>query len=173
MNTILSKTFFNRPTLTVAQDLLGKYLVRQVKGQLVALEINEVEAYDGPSDRACHAARGKTPRTAVMFGPAGHFYVYFVYGVHWMLNIVTGREGYPAAILIRGAGNITGPARLTKFLGIDKTFNAAAAAKSSGLWIEDRGVIVPRHLTQRTPRIGVAYAGAVWAAKPYRFLYTK
>jgi DNA-3-methyladenine glycosylase len=104
-----------------------------------------------------------------MFGPAGFWYVYFIYGIHWMLNVVTDDVDHPAAVLIRGAGQWHGPARLTRALGIDKSFNGTAAAPASGLWIEDRGVIVPRGHVRRTRRIGVDYAG-LWAAKPYRFL---
>lgn len=170
MNKIVTQSFFNRPTLIVAQELLGKYLVRNLNNHIISLEINEVEAYDGPDDRACHAAKGHTKRTEVMFGPAGFFYIYFVYGVHWMLNIVVGPKDYPAAILIRSAGNIKGPARLTKFLSIDKQLNTLPVLPKSNLWIEDRGVIVPKNGFTRNPRIGVDYAGTVWAQKPYRFI---
>jgi len=108
---VLTHHFFNRPTLTVAKDLLGKFLVREVaptrrqsgrRRSVVAYMITEVEAYDGFKDKASHASRGETPRNAPMFGPAGHWYVYFTYGMHWMLNVVTREKGYPAAILIRG-----------------------------------------------------------------------
>ena len=92
MNKILTADFFDRPVVDVAKDLLGKSLVRKIGTQEIHLEINEVEAYDGPQDLACHGRFGKTKRTEPMFGPAGHFYVYFVYGVHWMLNIVTARK---------------------------------------------------------------------------------
>ena len=166
----LPAEFFNRPALKVARDLLGKSLVRRhADGRLESAIIHETEAYIGPHDKACHAAKGHTPRTAVMFGPAGHWYVYFVYGIHWMLNVVTGDEGYPAAVLLRGAGRWIGPARLTKGLSIDKQFNGQPAAEASGLWIEDRGIVLPRSAVSRTPRIGVDYA-AEWAAKPYRFV---
>jgi DNA-3-methyladenine glycosylase len=104
-----------------------------------------------------------------MFGPAGVWYVYFIYGVHWMLNAVTDDEGYPAAVLIRGAGAWSGPARLTKALAIDKSFNSRPISSTSALWIEDRGFKVPRESIRRTARIGVDYAGA-WAQKPYRFV---
>jgi DNA-3-methyladenine glycosylase len=166
----LAFEFFHRPALKVARDLLGKSLVRRhADGRLEAAIIHETEAYIGPHDKACHAAKGHTPRTAVMFGPAGHWYVYFVYGIHWMLNVVTGDEGYPAAVLLRGAGDWVGPARLTKGLAIDKRFNGQPAAEPSSLWIEDRGIVLPRSAISRTPRIGVDYAGE-WAAKPYRFV---
>ena len=163
--TILRTSFFDRPTLEVTEDLLGKYLVSQ-NGSVM---ITEVEAYDGPKDKACHAYKGLTPRTAPMFGPAGYWYVYLIYGMYWMLNIVTGNEGYPAAVLIRGAGDWNGPGKLTKNLGIDQSFNAKKADEKTGLWIEDRGVVIPQTQIVRTPRIGVDYAGE-WAKKPYRFV---
>lgn len=169
MGTRLSSEFFCRPTLTVARELLGKFLVRDHRGVVRALMITEVEAYDGPRDKACHAHRGKTPRNTPMFGPGGFFYIYVVYGMHWMLNVVTGSEGYPAAVLIRGAGDVNGPGKLTKTLSISKTLNAKKIGKESGLWVEDRGILPPEGSVKRTPRIGVAYA-AEWAPKPYRFV---
>lgn len=165
---VLEKSFFKRATLIVARALLGKYLVRKIGNQRIAVKIMEVEAYDGLRDKASHAFRGKTERNAVMFGEGGHWYVYFVYGMHWMLNIVTGKAGYPAAVLIRGVEKAAGPAKLTKFLKIDKKFNGKEAALRSGLWIEDRGEIVST--CERAKRIGVDYAGPVWSKKQYRFL---
>ncbi len=169
MRKVLTQKFFNRPTLEVARELLGKYLVRKVGEKEIALPITEVEAYDGFEDKASHASRGKTLRNEVMFGSAGHFYIYFTYGRHWMLNVVTGEKGYPAAVLIRGAGEISGPARLTKFLNIDKKLNGQKVGRPAGLWLEDRGLkILPKKII-RTPRIGVNYAGLVWSNKNYRF----
>ncbi len=165
---ILTAEFFNRPALAVARGLLGKYLVRRRGRQTLALPITEVEAYAGFSDRASHASRGMTPRNKIMFGPAGVWYVYFTYGMHWMLNIVTGREGYPAAVLIRGVENISGPARVTKFLGIDKRLNGLPAVPASGLWIEDRGGTVTPGRFARSPRIGINYAGP-WRDKLWRY----
>ena len=142
--------------------------------------IIEVEAYDGPSDRASHAHVGKTKRNEIMFGEAGRWYVYFVYGMHWMLNIVTSKKGYPAAVLIR-AGVVTrhgkeitinGPAKLTKFLKIDKKFNGLPAISKTGLWLEDSKSLMPSYRITRGKRIGVEYAGA-WAKKPYNFRMTK
>lgn len=169
---VLTHSFFDRPVVAVARDLLGKFLVRRIRGRAVAVMITETEAYDGPRDRACHAHRGRTPCNAPMFGPAGHWYVYFVYGMHWMLNVVTGESGYPAAVLIRGAGDWGGPGKVTKALAIDGGFSGKAADGESGLWIEDRGVVVDRKNIRAAPRIGVDYAGA-WARKPWRFVWKK
>src|SRR3989338_4648093 len=118
MRSALPEKFFNRSTLRVARELLGKHLVRRIGKREVARMITEVEAYIGHKDKASHASRGRTERNAPMFGKAGYWYVYFTYGMHWMLNIVTERNGYPAAILIRGVQGISGPARITKFLKI-------------------------------------------------------
>lgn len=180
MEGVLGTEFFSRATLCVARELLGCFLCRKIKRKIIRLEIAEVEAYDGPKDTASHASCGQTARNAPMFGEAGVWYVYFTYGMHWMLNIVTGPKGYPAAVLIRGARlsfpsaaadesrEISGPARLTKFLKIDKRFNNKNAGVKTGLWIE-KGKQVSAKEIKHTPRIGVAYAGA-WAKKPYRFV---
>ena len=167
---MLQRNFFERPTLVVARELLGKYLVRKVGRKTTALLITETEAYDGFHDKASHASHWQTPRNTPMFGEAGTVYVYFTYGMHWMLNIVCGKEKYPAAVLIRGVEGITGPARLTKALQIDTRFNTKKLSKKTGLWIEDRGVKINPKNIKRTPRIGVAYAGK-WAKKPWRFVY--
>ena len=105
-----------------------------------------------------------------MFGTAGHWYVYMIYGMYRMLNVVTGKEGYPAAVLIRGVLEVEGPGKLTKKFGIDKRFNALPAIQKTGLWIEERGVVIPEKRIKRTPRIGVEYAGEL-AKKEWRFLY--
>jgi DNA-3-methyladenine glycosylase len=157
--------------LDVAHDLLGKFLVRQLSdGREIVSMITEVEAYDGVDDLACHAAKGRTPRTEVMFGSAGIWYVYFVYGMHNMLNIVTGPKEYPAAVLIRGTQDVSGPGRLTKHFQIDRFFNTKIASKESSLWIEDRGIKIKQSEIARTPRIGVDYAGPVWSQKEWRFI---
>lgn len=166
---ILPISFFNRQTLRVAEELLGKFLLRRKNGHERAYKIAEVEAYDGFLDKASHAHRGKTPRNEIMFREAGHIYVYFTYGRHFMLNIVTGPKEYPAAVLIRGVLGISGPARVTKALALDRRLNGKLLGKKSGLWVEDRGVKVkPRHI-QKTPRIGISYAGE-WRDKKYRFV---
>jgi DNA-3-methyladenine glycosylase len=166
----LDAGFFARPADRVARELLGAALVtRDRDGRLRRHVVFETEAYLGAHDLACHGARGMTPRNAVMFGPAGHWYVYLCYGLHWMLNVVTGAEGVPAAVLIRGAGEHAGPGRLTRALGLDRSFDGRPAGPRSGLWLEPGPAPVPPRLVTRTPRIGVGYAGA-WAEKPLRFV---
>lgn len=174
MRKVLGKEFFDRPTLVVARDLLGKFLVRKINGEEVALMIVETEGYSGWSDLASHARRGKTPRNVPMYGSAGVIYVYFTYGMHWMLNLVCGKPDFPAAVLIRGLENPTGlklngPGKLTKFLQIDKSLNNLPLGKKAGLWVEDRGAQINPKNIKRTPRVGVDYAGA-WAQKPWRFV---
>ena len=165
---VLPAAFFGQPALRVARGLLGMWLVRRRAGRETAYLITEVEAYDGPHDRASHASRGLTARNAPMFGPPGRWYVYLCYGMHWMLNVVTGPSGYPAAVLIRGVAGASGPGRVAKLLKVTRTQNGRLARPATGLWIEDRGTL-PRHgAVARAPRIGVDYAGA-WAGKPYRF----
>ncbi|MBX4181583.1 DNA-3-methyladenine glycosylase [Candidatus Parcubacteria bacterium] len=167
-------SFFNRKTLIVAKELVGKYLVREVDGETIREVITEVEAYVGPHDLACHSSRGKTARNEIMFREAGTIYVYFTYGMHWMLNIVTEGKDFPAAVLIRGTEKVSGPARLTKHLSIDKKLNGMKLGKSSGLWVEypkaSKANRASKLRITRTPRIGVAYAGSGWAEKPYRFV---
>lgn len=137
----------------------------------MARRIVEVEAYDGPKDRACHASRGRTPRTDVMFRPGGMWYVYLCYGVHEMLNLVTGPRDYPAAILIRGVEGVSGPGRVTRALGIDRRFNGKTVARATGLWLEDDGFAVPAAKIEATPRIGINYAGEPWVSKPWRLVW--
>lgn len=135
----------------------------------MAGRITEVEAYHGEADLACHASKGRTPRTEVMYQAGGRWYVYLCYGIHEMLNLVTGPEDHPAAVLIRGLESVAGPGRLTKRLHIDRRLNGALAAPASGLHLEDHGVHLSRGQIHSGPRIGVDYAGPVWCAKPWRF----
>ena len=169
MRRIIKQNFFSQPTVRVAKSLLAKFLARRIGARTIGFMITEVEAYDGFFDKASHASRGKTKRNFPMFGPSGVLYVYFTYGMHWMLNIVTGSKDYPAAVLIRGIDGADGPARLTKFLVIDKKFNNKSVLKRTGLWIEDRGVKIPSAKIKAASRIGVAYAGPVWSKKKWRF----
>jgi len=188
---ILPQAFYNRPTLQVAQDLLGCFLVRKYpfpyegegRVRLEKFKIVETEAYNGPNDRASHASRGRTKRNEVMFGSSGIIYVYFTYGMHYMLNIVTGPKDFPAAVLIRavepmkspldkgGLGDFqsNGPAKLTKALRIDKSFNGLPIyIKKHGLWIEGRDWKLPKSQIVKAKRIGVDYAG-IYKDKLWRF----
>lgn len=170
----LPYSFYNRKTLRIARELLGKFLARRIGNKIIRQKITEVEAYVGADDLASHSARGKTKRNTPMFMRGGTIYVYFTYGMHWMLNIVTEEKGTGAAVLIRGTEHISGPARLTKALKIDKSLNGKKLGKKSGLWIEypkaSEASQAKKHRILRTPRIGVAYAKDGWAEKPYRFL---
>ena len=166
---VLEPSFFDRRADSVARELLGCWLIVQRANQHQEKHrIFEAEAYLGPHDLACHGHMGPTRRNRTMFGPAGYWYVYLCYGMHWMLNVVTGREGLPAAVLLRGVGETEGPGRLTKMLGVTKQYDGKRLEPISGLWIE-RGDGVPRRQIQRTPRIGVSYAKH-WADKPLRYL---
>lgn len=170
----LPRSFYDRDTEEVARDLLGCLLVREVGGARFVARIVETEAYLGPHDLACHASKGVTPRTEVLYGPPGHAYVYFIYGLHYLLNAVTEREGHGAAVLFRGLEPVAGfppeartngPARLTKVLSVDKELNRWDLTEGRRLWIEpgERASKIARG-----PRIGVDYAGA-WAREPLRF----
>jgi len=159
----------SRGTVALARWLLGKVLIRTTPSGRSARVICEVEAYDGERDLACHASKGRTKRTEVMYQAGGVWYVYLCYGVHEMLNLVTGPANYPAAVLIRGVHGILGPGRLTKQLQIGRTLNGAPARPESGLHLEDHGIKVPRRWILAGPRVGVDYAGREWSAKPWRF----
>ncbi len=169
---ILTSDFFRRPTLDICPELLGKFLVRKIGKRTLSGFVTEAEAYVGMEDKACHAARGKTQRNKVMFEEAGLWYVYLVYGMYWMLNIVTEEKDFPAAILLRGIQtdqrHLNGPGKLTKTLTIDKRFNGKLALPKTGLWFEDRGVSVPSKRIKQGKRIGIGYAGK-WQHKPWRF----
>ncbi len=166
----MNKDFFNRNANLVAPDLLGKYLVRLNEGKIERLKILETESYEGFDDKASHASRGKTARNAPMFEKAGTIYVYFTYGMHYMLNLVCGPQDHPAAVLTRGVEGIIGPGRLTKKLKIDKSFNGKILGKKTGLWIEQEKIEISKKVKiKRTPRIGVDYSG-IWAKKLLRFV---
>lgn len=187
---ILPIDFYDRPVTEVAQDLLGKRLVRFLNGQLITGLITETEAYDGMQDLACHARVGKTQRNAVMFGKAGHAYVYFTYGMHWCLNVVTREEGYPAAVLIRaiepldGLSTIAmnrpnvapknwtnGPAKLTRALAINREQNGIDLTTYLGdLWIEE-GSIIEDSRIKSSPRIGISNTPEPWLSKPWRYYF--
>lgn len=185
MTFIIPRKFYNRPTLTVARELLGARLVHISRGKKLAGFITETEAYFGFDDLASHAKAGRTIRTDPMFGEAGHAYIYFTYGNHWMLNAVTEKEGFPAAVLIRAIQPIEGvelmmkrrqgrdtfgPGKLTQALGITKSQNYADLTETgSSLWIE-AGVKVPDKNVTISPRVGLNKTPEPWLSKPWRFL---
>lgn len=164
----LTRSFFDRPADKVACDLLGCFLCVAGEDGTTRHMITETEAYMGPHDLACHAAKGRTKRTEVLFAAPGTIYVYLIYGIYDMFNIVTGKKGYPAAVLIRGVEGVSGPGRVTKRLHLDRNLNGMELGKDSGVWIESRGADFEAAI-MRTPRIGVAYAGQ-WAHADLRFL---
>jgi DNA-3-methyladenine glycosylase len=180
----LPHEFYNRPTLTVTRELLGTRLVRILDGHRLAGIIKEAEAYVGEEDLGCHAKSGKTKRNAVMYGPPGHAYVYFTYGMHWMLNAVTEREDFPAAVLIRAIQPVEGieiisarrqgrgtdgPAKLTLALGIDEALNGVDLCNpAAGLWIEP-GISVPDQDVTIGPRVGLYTVPEPWMSKLWRF----
>jgi DNA-3-methyladenine glycosylase len=173
---VISEKFFKRPAQRVAGDLLGKFLIRKVGNKNLVVKITELEIYDGFEDKAGHASRGETPRNKIMFEEGGYFYIYLIYGIYWMINIVVGKKNHPSAILLRGGEVkekdkkllIDGPGKLSKFLKIDKKFNEKKAVPETGLWFEDRGERVKNH--RKTARIGVHYAGPVWSKKKWRLV---
>jgi DNA-3-methyladenine glycosylase len=185
--TICNREFYARDTLAVARELLGKKLVRRINGAELSGMIVETEAYCGEQDSACHAHRGKTPRNTIMYGDPGHAYVYFTYGMHYMLNLVTENEGNPCAVLLRavyplagtakmearrgkkGPDLTNGPAKLCQAFGIDKSLNGWDLTAGKELWVEDYKKI-PVKLIMATPRIGISYAEKQHREALWRFL---
>jgi DNA-3-methyladenine glycosylase len=182
----LRRDFYRRSTLRVARELLGKRLVRVVDDQRLSGLIVEVEAYIGEDDAACHAACGRTSRNEAMYGPPGHAYVYFIYGMHHCLNVVTGEEGFPAAVLIRALEPLegvdimrrhrpgkpdreltNGPAKLCQAMAIDKGFNRVDLCTGEVLFIEE-GRMVAQEEIGASPRIGIK-ADELARSVPWRF----
>lgn len=181
----LPHSFYNRPTLIVARELLGSRLVHISDGKILAGFITETEAYIGEDDLACHAKAGRTIRTDPMYGPAGHAYIYFTYGNHWMLNAVTEEEGFPAAVLIRAIQPIEGidvmmkrrqgrdtfgPGKLTQALGITKSQNYADLTDSASSLRIEAGIKVSHKSVTIGPRVGLNKTAEPWLSMPWRFL---
>ncbi|MGH8428001.1 MAG: DNA-3-methyladenine glycosylase [Gammaproteobacteria bacterium] len=181
----LPREFYARGPLVVARNLLGKKLVREYEGERLVGIVSEVEAYLGERDSASHAFRGRTPRNAVMFGPGGHVYVYFVYGMHNCMNVVAGREGRAAAVLIRALRPLEGeptmlqlrngrrlladgPGKLCQALAIDRGLNGHDLTRGEALWIEAGPVLPPRSIG-KSPRIGIDYAQPEHRDAEWRF----
>jgi len=163
----LSRDFYTRDVLEVAPDLPGKILVLKLTdGSVIKFKITEVEAYRGSEDKACHASKGRTSRTEIMYHEGGKLYMYLIYGMYWMLNIVSGGDNIPQAVLIRGVEGYSGPGKLTKSLGIDKSFYGEDLVLSDRIWIEDAGLICS---IKNSPRIGIDYAGEFWKSRPWRY----
>lgn len=168
MGNRLDRSYYLKDVLDVAPGLLGKQLVRAGDcGRLDRYTITETEAYRGGEDLACHASKGRTPRTEIMFSPGGYVYMYLIYGMYWMLNVVTAGKDVPQAVLVRGLQEASGPGRLTRLVGLNRDFYGEDLVTSGRLWIEDTGVQA-RFTTG--PRIGVDYAGVPWKDKPWRFV---
>lgn len=167
----LQRKFFNRPAEIVAKDLLGKKIVRFMPdGREISGVIAETEAYTGVEDKASHSYGGRrTKRNEVMYGFAGHIYIYFTYGMHWMLNFITGDKGSPEGVLIRGVDKVNGPGRVTKYFHLDKDFYGEDLTKSKRIWVEDISLKIKGSDIKKTPRIGVNYAKE-WKNKKLRFL---
>lgn len=186
----LPRAFYARPTLTVARDLLGMQLCRQLPaelgGELLRARIVETEAYDGPDDTACHGAKGLTPRTRTLFGPPGHAYVYLIYGMYDLFNIVTDRTDYPAGVLIRAVEPLqgetamrrqrpnarhhqlsNGPGKLTRALAISRQHNDHDLTLGQTLWISQDPDFTPTHISCG-PRIGIDYADDAHRLAPWR-----
>jgi len=184
----LERDFFLRPVQHVARDLLGQRLIRTIHGERVGGVIIETEAYDGETDQACHAHRGMTERNKVMYQQGGCAYIYFTYGMHWLLNCVTGEAGYPAAVLLRailpsdGIERIQknresvphrqwcdGPAKLTRALEIDGGLNGIDLCSLESVLLIEKGIQVPDANVTASPRIGINYAAEPWRSIPWRF----
>ena len=161
--TRLTYDFYHRPCLEVAKDLVGKVLVYNGN----QLRISETEAYCGETDTACHASRGRTKRNEVLYADAGTVYVYLCYGMHWMLNLITGDVDDPQGVLIRACLDAPGPGRLTKKLGIQGDVNRVSAVNSDLLWVGDDGF---RCQIQTGKRVGIGYASQEDQDKPWRFI---
>ena len=166
----LGEDFYHRECLEVARDLVGKVLVRRTEEGEPRLRISETEAYCGESDTACHAHKGRTPRTEVLYDAAGTIYVYLCYGMHYLMNIVTGEVEQPQAVLIRACVGAEGPGKLTKALSITKEFNRKSILRCDTLWIEDDGFACDV-VTDR--RVGIAYASTEDQNRLWRFKLAK
>ncbi len=164
----LNSDFFKENAVDLAPKLLGKTIVRRMEnGSFERFIIVDVEAYCGESDLACHASKGRTKRTEVMYHEGGKVYVYLIYGMYWMLNFVCGKKNDPQAILIRGLKGISGPGRVGKTLMLNKSFYGENLSTSERLWLEDRQLKIPK--INISKRIGIEYSGEIWSNKLYRF----
>ena len=167
---ILDQEFFTRPATQLAPLLLGKWLCRRRGDEVLRRRITETECYFGEEDTACHAHKGRTPRTDTLYQKGGVSYVYLCYGIHSLLNVVTGAENHPEAVLIRGIEGASGPGRVTKALGITCADNRLPLTCESGIWLEDDGTPTPAFAS--LPRVGIDYAAKEDRERPWRYLVT-
>lgn len=168
MSRRIEADFFSRDVLEVAPELVGKILVHRLPdGTELRERIAETEAYRGEEDRGCHASKGRTGRTELLYGESGVIYVYLCYGMHWLMNVVTGSKDQPQGVLLRAGERYNGPAKLTKNMKIDGSFNGMPLLGNEEIWFEDDG-INPRIRT--APRVGIDYAGEYWKNIEWRFI---
>lgn len=164
----LTDDFFRRDCLKVAPELVGKILVHRLPtGEELRERIAETEAYRGEEDKACHASKGRTKRTEILYGESGKIYVYLCYGMHWLMNITTGQKEQPQCVLIRAGEVRNGPAKLTKYMQIDGSFNKCDICGNPDIWIENDG-FQPKIKT--ASRVGIDYAGDYWKNIQWRFI---
>lgn len=173
----LNKSFYIRPTLTVAKNLLGKYVIRKIGKKKLAGKIMDVEAYIGPHDKASHTYKGKiTKRNKAEYLVGGHIYIYLVYGMHWQFNISTSEEGKGECVLIRALdlGKLAdGPGKVCRYLKLDKSFYAEDLTKSKKIWLEDSNEKIKPSQILAAKRIGIDYAGSYWSKRKWRFFILK
>lgn len=168
MNKRIDAEFFHRDVLEVAPDLVGKILVHRLPdGTELRERIAEAEAYRGEEDKGCHASKGRTTRTELLYGESGVIYVYLCYGMHWLMNVITGDKEQPQGVLLRAGERFDGPAKLTKNMKIDGSFNGASLMNNKDIWFEDDG---SRPEITTAPRVGIDYAGEYWKDIKWRFI---
>ncbi|MBQ8823820.1 MAG: DNA-3-methyladenine glycosylase [Ruminococcus sp.] len=164
----LGEDFFHRDCLEVAPDLVGKFIVRRLPdGTVLKEQISETEAYRGTEDLACHASKGRTPRSEMLYRESGTIYVYLCYGIHSLLNVITGEKEQPQGVLLRAGIMHNGPGKITKYLQIDRSFNGRNILTDSDLWIESNG---EKYSTHTDVRVGIDYAGEYWKNRPWRWI---
>lgn len=164
---ILERSYFSSPATLLAPDLIGKILCRKTESGVIRARITETEFYFGEEDTACHAHKGKTERTKTMYEEGGITYVYLCYGMHFMLNIVTGPKDHPEAVLIRGVEGANGPGRTTKLMQITTKDNGLSLTEEKGIWIEDDGLKFDRIALSR---VGIDYASEEDRNRPWRYI---
>lgn len=166
----LNPEIYKLNAVELAKELIGVILCRNLDGEVLRFRITETEAYLGEKDSACHASKGKTQRTKIMYGSGGYAYIYLCYGIHYLMNIVSGEKDFPQAVLIRGIEGYTGPGKLTKTLKIDKALNGENLMDSDKLWLEDDSF---RYGYTKSKRIGIDYATEEYRDKLWRFTAVK